>query len=92
MAFVQLKPHHKIIIGSLTFLIITALIVNSVFLYIMFVKINLNYNGLNSKITENQAINQNSINELTASLSQTQESFGKSIEQLKARQVLIFQE
>jgi len=84
MAIVQLKPHHKILIGSLTFLMIIGIIVNSVFLYFLFVKVSMNYEDLNNKITDFQTLNQNSINELTSSLSQTQLSLNKSIDLLKA--------
>lgn len=80
----QLKTSHKVMIGSFTFIIIIALIVNSIFLYIMFIKINMNYQELDDKITNIQADYQSRINELSSALSQTEEDLGKSIEQLKA--------
>jgi serine protease Do len=80
----ELKKHHKIVIGSLSSLIIIALVVNSVCLYLLFVKVNVDYSMLNSKISELQADTQSKLNELTSSLVETQESLGTQLNELKA--------
>lgn len=80
----ELKKHHKIVIGSLSSLIIIALVVNSVGLYMLFVKVNVDYSMLNSKLSELQADTQSKLNELTSSLVETQESLGTQLSELKA--------
>jgi len=80
----QLKTHHKIMIGSMSFIIIVTLIVNSIFVYMLFIKMNMNYEELNTKIQNAQTQNQERYSELALTLAQTEETLGKSIEQLKA--------
>ncbi|MCK5150050.1 trypsin-like peptidase domain-containing protein [Candidatus Pacearchaeota archaeon] len=62
-----LKKHHKIILGSFSSLVIIFMIVSSIFLYLIFLKQDLNHRTLNQKITENQ----NNINSLAENLIQT---------------------
>jgi S1-C subfamily serine protease len=79
-----LKKHHKIMIGSLSSLIIIGLIVNSVFVYFLFIKIDVNYSLLNSKIAELQADTQSKMNELTENLASTKENLDTQLNELKA--------
>lgn len=63
-----LKRHHKIIIGGASSLVIIFMIVSSIFMYLIFVRQNINYNLLSQKITELQKDTQVKINELTENL------------------------
>ncbi len=67
-----LKRHHKVIIGSLSFIVIIFMIVSGVFTYLIFVKQNVNYNLLNQKIINLQTNTQSKVNELTTNLLQTE--------------------
>jgi len=74
-----LKKHHKIIIGSFSSLIIIFMIVNSIFIYMLFTKLQINYTnlkteirGLQTEITELQTDTQSKLNELTTNLLKTQ--------------------
>jgi serine protease Do len=69
-----LKKHHKILIGSFTSLIIIALVVNSVFLYLLFVKVNLTKTSLEQEINNLQIETDLKINEITTSLLETKNS------------------
>lgn len=60
-----LKKHHKVIIGSLSSLIIIFMIFSSVFMYMIFVRQTINYNLLNKEISELQTDTQTKINELS---------------------------
>ena len=71
-----LERKHKIIIGGASSLIVIYLIVNSVFLYLLFVKINVDYNSLDKQLSNAQADSQSKINELTITLLKTQENIG----------------
>lgn len=64
-----LKKHHKIIVGGFGFIIILFMIINSILLYSLFIKQNLNYNLLDQKIKDTQS----NINILTENLIQTKE-------------------
>jgi serine protease Do len=75
-----LKRHHKIAIGSLSTLVIIVLISNSVMLYMFYVKLNLNYNELETKIADSQS----KISELSTSLIETREELGGELSELKA--------
>jgi S1-C subfamily serine protease len=79
-----LKRHHKIMIGSLSSLFIIALIANSVCLYFLFVKVNVEYSELSSKITELQTNTQSKMSELTDSLTTTKESLETQLSELKS--------
>jgi len=74
-----LKRHHKIILGSFSSIVIIFMIASSVFMYIIFIKQNLNYNLFNQKITETQS----NINTLTKNLIQTQSNMEKHQEALQ---------
>lgn len=74
-----IKRHHKIIIGGISSLIIILLIINSVFLYVLFLKQNVNYSLLNVKINNLDLSTQNKISELTENLFQTNELVEKEL-------------
>jgi len=78
-----LKRKHKIVIGGLSTIVIIALIINSVLLYMLFVKVEVNYNSLDTKITESES----KISELSTSLLETKETIGSldiQFDELKA--------
>jgi len=77
-----LEKHHKIMIGSFTSVVIIALIINSVFLYILFARLDYNVNQIDSEITELKIDTQSKINELTQNIINTQESLGQTINSL----------
>ncbi|RLG16430.1 hypothetical protein DRN69_00875 [Candidatus Pacearchaeota archaeon] len=68
-----LKRHHKIIIGSLSTLIILFMIITSIFMYIIFIRQNVNYNLLNQKINDLKTDTQTKINEITTQLLETKQ-------------------
>jgi len=78
-----LKRHHKIIIGSLSFIVIIFMIISGVFTYLIFIKQNVNYNLLNQKIINLKTDTQSQINILTGNLIQTQASIEESQEALQ---------
>jgi len=80
-----LKRHHKIILGSFSSIVIIFMIASSVFMYIIFIKQNLNYNLFNQKITETQS----NINTLTENLIQTQKLIEESQEALELEMDLL---
>ncbi|MCK5149479.1 trypsin-like peptidase domain-containing protein [Candidatus Pacearchaeota archaeon] len=49
-----MKKHHKIIIGSATFLIIGFMVLSSIFVYMIFTKLDANYIEFTGKITDTQ--------------------------------------
>ncbi len=63
-----LKRHHKIIIGSLSSLVIIFMIVGSVLIYVIFIRQNLNYISLDNKISDLQTDTQTKINDLTTGI------------------------
>jgi len=67
-----MKKHHKIIIGSFSSIIIIFMIISGILLNTILAKQNLNYNQLNSKISELQTDTQSKFNELTTSILKTQ--------------------
>jgi S1-C subfamily serine protease len=73
-----LKKHHKWIIGSFSTLILIIVLLNSFFLYTMFVRQNVNFNSLNQKITDLKTDTQTKIN----SLSETVLSFEEELTSL----------
>jgi len=66
-----LKKHHKWLIGSFSSFIIIFMISTSIFMYLIFVKQEYNYNQLNEKISDLQTDTQIKIDEITSSLMQT---------------------
>ena len=83
-----LKKHHKILIGSFSSIVIIFMIVNSILLYSLFIKQNLNYNSLNQKITDAQS----NINTLTDNLIQTKTTLENTIDSLDIKLGSINQE
>lgn len=67
-----LRKHHKIMIGSFSFILIVFMIISGILTYFIFVKQNLNYNTLNQRIEDLQTETQTNINTLTDNLIQTQ--------------------
>jgi S1-C subfamily serine protease len=65
-----LKTHHKIMLGGVSSLVIAILIANSIFIYFLFIKIDLAQNSLN----EYKADSQSKINQLTTNILQTRET------------------
>ena len=87
----ELKTHHKWIIGSFSTIIIVFMITSGFLMYLLFVKVESNFNNLNGKIDNLNADTQEKIGELTDSLIQTNEvieqkvgSINKELVQLKA--------
>jgi len=68
-----LKKHHKIIIGSLSSLVIVFIVLSSIFMYMLFVRQNMNYNLLNQKISELEKEIQIKTNQLSENLLETKE-------------------
>ncbi len=68
----ELKRHHKIIIGSVSSLVIIFMITSTIFMYMIFVRQSAGDNELNNKITALQADTQTKLNELTDSIMQNE--------------------
>ena len=68
----ELKKHHKIIIGSVGTLVIFFIVASSIFMYMVFVKQGASDAALAKKIDNLQADTQSKINQLTDSVVQTQ--------------------
>lgn len=66
-----MQRHHKIIIGSASFLIVVILILNSVFLYLLYAKVELQYNQMNSNLNKFQVESNSKLTELSDSLIST---------------------
>lgn len=64
----KLKRHHKIILGGITSLLIIIMIANSVFLYWVYEKENMNHDNLENKIDSLQADTQSKFNTLSENL------------------------
>ncbi len=67
-----LKRHHKIIIGSLSSLVILFMITSSIFTYLIFIKQTASDAELNREITSLQTDTQTKLNELTESILKTE--------------------
>jgi len=87
----QLKTHHKWIIGSFSTLLVMYMIINSVFVYTLFVKLNTDYNSLNKTIKDLQTNTQTKLNDITSNIIETKNSISSlnaslktEIDQLKA--------
>lgn len=68
-----LKKHHKIIIGSISSLVIVFMIFSSVFMYLVFIKQGTSDAALEKKIENLQADTQSKLNQLTSSVVNTQD-------------------
>jgi S1-C subfamily serine protease len=86
--------HHKIIIGSLSTLIVVYMIVNSVFIYLLIVKITNLEDNFNNEILETKADTQSKLNEISSALLDTikrsETETAEQINQLKATTSLDF--
>ena len=63
-----LERHHKIIIGSFSSVIIIILIANSIFLYILYGQLQLNYNSLENEIQQLQVDTQTKFNDMSTTI------------------------
>ena len=73
-----LQTHHKWLIGSFTTLVVLFIITSSIFMYLIYVKEELNYNNLDKKLAGISADTQSKINELTDSVSKTNDALNKT--------------
>lgn len=64
-----LRKHHKIMIGSFSTIVIIFMVINTAFIYLLF----LNYNTINSKLITLEEDTASKINDLTESVLQTRE-------------------
>jgi len=62
----KMKKHHKIIIGSASFLIIGFMIISSIFMYMIFTKLDANYIELTGKIIDTQIEVENLTNNINS--------------------------
>jgi serine protease Do len=67
-----LKKHHKILIGSFSSILVIILIVNSIFIYVLYGQLQLSYNNLKGELTELKVDTQTQFNLITAVLNETQ--------------------
>jgi len=74
---ITLKRHHKWLIGSFTTIVFLFMIIMSIFVYMMFIKQEINYNALNKKIDNLNQKTQSNINSLSAGLLLTNEDLRK---------------
>ena len=88
---IEIKRHHKWIIGSVSSLLIIIIIINSVLLYSLYGQIELSYDKLNSDINKLEADTNSKLTELTDSvvstkqdLSSLETSFSQELNLLKA--------
>jgi len=70
----QLEKHHKIIIGSFSSFVILVLLVNSIFLYVLFAKLDLNQKTLENEINSLQTDTQTKLNEVTIGILENKDS------------------
>ncbi|HTY44269.1 MAG TPA: trypsin-like peptidase domain-containing protein [Patescibacteria group bacterium] len=70
----ELKRHHKIIIGGASSIVLIFIIVSSLFMYFIYTQMNMNYASLNQKISNLQTDTQSKMNVLSKSISDTQQS------------------
>ncbi len=68
-----LKRKHKIVIGSVSTIVLAFMIAISILLYLLYIEQFTNYNKLDIKITENQQTTQGQINLLTETLMETRD-------------------
>ncbi len=74
-----LKRHHKILIGSFGAIVILFMITTSIFLYLLFVNQNLNYQILNKKIGTLETETNSKINELAKNVLETKDIVGSEL-------------
>lgn len=74
-----LKRHHKILIGSFTSIVIIFMLTTSVFLYLLYVKMNVNYQNINDKVAGLEANTNAKISEISENLMQTNEALNSEI-------------
>jgi len=67
----ELKRHHKWLIGSFSTVVILFMISSGVFMYLMFIRQEVNFNQLDNKISDLQTDTQTKINELSDSIIET---------------------
>jgi len=86
-----LQKHHKIVIGGLSSFLIIVLILNSIFLYMLYGQIQVNNKNLEKEINALQVDTSTKINELTTKIIQTQsnllllnQSFKTELKELKS--------
>jgi S1-C subfamily serine protease len=77
-----LQKHHKIVIGTLSSLLIILLIANSVFVYILYGQLQISYSKLSADIIELKADTQSKFNDLTENLMGTQQDLSNLNTQL----------
>lgn len=80
-----LEKHHKIMIGGFSSFVIVVLIINSVFLYILFAKLDLSQQELEKDINELQTDTQTKLNEITENVLEnknTISNLGESVSSL----------
>ena len=68
---IVIKKHHKWLIGSFTSLVLIFMITISIFVYMIFIKQEVNYNLLDKKITDLKIETQSNINSLSEGLIET---------------------
>jgi len=74
---ITLKRHHKWLIGSFTTIVFLFMIIMSIFVYMMFIKQEVNYNALDRKINNLDKEMQSNINALSEGLIATNEDLKK---------------
>ena len=74
-----LQRHHKILIGSFSTIVIIFMISTSVFLYLLFVKTNVNYSMLNQKIDSIEKDTNSKITDLSEGLIKTNNLIGSEL-------------
>jgi S1-C subfamily serine protease len=77
-----LKKHHKILIGSFSFLILVMMILMGIMMYSLYIKQAQDYNSLSDKILELQTSAQAQMNSLSANLLQLQNSTENTQQQI----------
>lgn len=88
---IEIKRHHKWIIGSITSLLLIAVIANSILLYFLYGQVELSYTQLNSDLKTLEADTNSKLTELTDSIISTRQdllslesSFNEELSLLKA--------
>ena len=71
-----LKRHHKVIIGGISSALIMFILVSSILTYVLFARMELNYNKLSDQITGLQTDTQVKLNDLTENAMKTKEELG----------------
>jgi len=68
-----LERHHKILIGSFSSVVIIILVINSIFLYLLFGQLQLSHNNLKAEIQQLQTETQTKFNEITTNVLEQKE-------------------